>query len=79
MSEFKSLPPTNDEQIVTRLQNAARGVLLELESQGVTLADVSGGYTVTISAGEISISKPPVEVVRTGKSKPAADAVPAAE
>lgn len=64
-----------DSQIMTRLQNAARGVLLELETQGVALTDVSGGYTVTITAGEISVSKPPVEIAR-GKAKPAADAVP---
>ncbi len=76
--DYKSLPPTNDEQITTRLQNAARGVLLELESQGVALAEVSGSYTVSIVAGEISVN--PVNAgVRTGKTKFAADAAPAAE
>ena len=66
--------PSADDQIMTRLQNAARGVLLELESQGTALADVSGGYTITITAGEISMSKPPVDAGRVGKNKPAADA-----
>ncbi len=65
--------PSADEQIMTRLQNAARGVLLELESQGTAIDGVSGGYTVTITNGEISVSKPPVEGMRAGKIKPAAD------
>jgi hypothetical protein len=64
--------PSADEQIIARLQNAVRGVLLELESQGAALGDVSGGYTVTITAGEISVSKPPVDSARAGKIKPAA-------
>lgn len=49
--------PSADEQIVTRLQNAVRGVLLELESQGTAMDSVSGSYTVVIVDGEISVSK----------------------
>lgn len=71
--------PSADEQIVTRLQNAARGVLLELESQGVALAEVSSSFTVTILNGEISVSKPPVVSMRAGRGKPADDAPPATE
>lgn len=67
--------PSADEQIMTRLQNAARGVLLELDSQGTAMDSVSGAYSVVIIDGVISVAgpspkqvnKPPVDVSTTDK------------
>jgi len=70
--------PSADDQIITRLQNAARGVLLELDSQGTAISEVSGSFTVTISAGEISVN-PVTAGARAGKIKPAADVPPVTE
>ncbi len=55
--QFKSLPPTPEQEIEKRLANAMHHLKLEMASQGVDVKNIACAYEVRWADGEVQVKQ----------------------